>query len=617
MTKIHVLPEVLAHKIAAGEVVERPASVIKELLENSLDAGAKSIKIAAQGGGKSLISVRDNGTGMNREDARLAFQHHATSKIDTFEDISRIQTLGFRGEALPSIASVSRLRMRTIDCAVLDSAPPLGTEVEIFGGKVQKVSDTAWPVGTEVIVEDLFFNVPARRKFLKNPATELRYLSRQIMHYAIACPEVEFQFTHNGRSVLEAPKAEKLSTRLCQVFSESFVENLVPVEYEHEDFHVSGFTSLPHEQRSNSQSQFIFVNRRIVKDRVLMHAIRQAYQDAIPSGTYPVVILFLEIPPAQIDVNVHPSKTEIRFRNSQQIHSALYHGIQEALLKGKSNFRDLARDLSLKRAPIPGRSGNGVDTSVAKFFQRHASSGQTFPAFLESRVPKPSETGQTSIPAVDSPPATYQHSDEIPQTDYLSLVPAVLGQFVESFIVAADREGVMLIDQHVAHERILYEQAFRTLHSSNGCTSQQLLVPITYDLNAEQTAMFHHIGQALNSNGFEVDWFGEQTVVIKGVPSFATQCDVQALIREVLTGFSSLDQEKEPTDKDLMRLREKIAIGLSCRAAIKINTPLTKEKMDWLLDELFRCENPYTCPHGRPIVLRLGIEEILRNFKRI
>ena len=338
MTKIHVLPEVLAHKIAAGEVVERPASVIKELLENSLDAGAKSIKIAAQGGGKSLISVRDNGTGMNREDARLAFQHHATSKIDTFEDISRIQTLGFRGEALPSIASVSRLRMRTIDCAVLDSAPPLGTEVEIFGGKVQKVSDTAWPVGTEVIVEDLFFNVPARRKFLKNPATELRYLSRQIMHYAIACPEVEFQFTHNGRSVLEAPKAEKLSTRLCQVFSESFVENLVPVEYEHEDFHVSGFTSLPHEQRSNSQSQFIFVNRRIVKDRVLMHAIRQAYQDAIPSGTYPVVILFLEIPPAQIDVNVHPSKTEIRFRNSQQIHSALYHGIQEALLKGKSNF---------------------------------------------------------------------------------------------------------------------------------------------------------------------------------------------------------------------------------------------------------------------------------------
>ena len=507
--------------------------------------------------------------------------------------------------------------MRTIDSSVPDSAPPLGTEVEICGGKVQKVSDTAWPVGTEVVVEDLFFNVPARRKFLKNPATELRYLSRQIMHYAIACPEVEFQFKHNGRSVLEAPIAEKLSTRLCQVFSESFLENMIPVDYEYEALHISGFTSLPHEQRSNSQSQFVFVNRRIVKDRVLMHAIRQAYQDAIPSGTYPVVILFLEIPPAQIDVNVHPSKTEIRFRNSQQVHSALYHAIQEALLKGKSSFRDLARDLPLQSAPVPGGSGNGVHTSIANFFQRHASNGQTFPAFLESRVPKPSETGQTSISAVDSPSATYPHSDEIPQTDYLSLVPTVLGQFVESFIVAADREGVMLIDQHVAHERILYEQSFRALRSSNGCTSQQLLVPITYDLNAEQKAMFQHIGQALNSNGFEVDWFGEHTVVIKGVPSFATQCDVQALIQEILNGFSSLDQEKEPTDKDLMRLREKIAIGLSCRAAIKINTPLTKEKMNWLLDELFRCENPYTCPHGRPIVLRLGIEEILRNFKRI
>ena len=603
MAKIRVLPDIIAHQIAAGEVVERPASVMKELLENALDSKARRILVEAEEGGKRLILVRDDGSGMNPEDASLAFQHHATSKIQTFEDLSNIQTLGFRGEALPSIASVSRLRLRTVEGAASGSTP-LGSEIQSQGGELSGIEEISWPVGTEVQVKDLFFNVPARRKFLKTNTTELSHLSRQVMNYAIAYPQVAFEFHHQSRTVVDATGVESLEDRIYQVFGESFLENLVRVHYEKDGLVLSGFTSLPHEHRTSTRSQYLYVNHRMVKDRILTHAIRLAYQDLIPSNSYPVVILFLEVDPEEVDVNVHPCKTEIRFRRTDLVHRLIRHGIEEALLQHQGSLSQLARDLPgdhLQRAD-PSLSGNGGARNMATVFQRHSRQGGTFPDLGNS-------------PAIPFPADV--HGDDIPETDYLDAVPVVLGQFVESFVVSVDREGVMLVDQHVAHERILYDRALRQLESSRPCATQRLLIPLTHELNLQQKAICTQILELLNANGFEVEWFGDQTIVIKGVPSFAQDCDAQLLLEEILDELGSSGQELASPDAQVRRLRQKIAISLSCRAAIKINTPLTQEKMQWLLDELFRCHDPFTCPHGRPIVLRLGIEKILRGFKRI
>jgi len=623
MGKIHVLPDILAHKIAAGEVVERPASVVKELLENALDAEAGRITVKAEQGGKRLISVRDDGLGMSGEDARLAFQHHATSKIQSFEDLSHLKSLGFRGEALPSIASVSRLRLRTVE-RTTEPGDLLGTEIESEGGSFKAVKEVAWPSGTEVVVEDLFFNVPARRKFLKTNTTELNHVSRQIMHYALAYPQVEFQFHHENRKVLEATRAASLEDRIYQVMGDSFLENLVPVEYEKGGVRVSGFASLPHEQRSNSSSLFIFVNSRMVKDRILTHGVRLAYQDQMPARAYPVAILFIHMDPLDVDVNVHPCKTEVRFTHPNTVHSALYHGIEEALFKQRGTLSHLARDIApvdLVKEPSSPYSGEANGISPGHVFRRHDEKTRNFPDFQQNAGSAAVSTfGQgdalksvaTEITALKS-----RHEHDIPETDYIDSVPVILGQFVESFIVSADREGVMLVDQHVAHERILYDQALRQLESDRPCPTQRLLIPLTQELNTQQKGALEGIFQEYNDNGFEVEWFGDQTIAIKGVPSFASDCDARRLIQEILDGLVSVGGELERPENQLQRLREKIAISLSCRAAIKINTPLSKEKMQWLLDELFRCRTPYTCPHGRPIVLRVGIEEILRGFKRI
>ena len=596
MGKIRVLPEVLAHKIAAGEIVERPASVVKELVENALDAEASRILVKVEQGGIRRISVRDDGLGMSPEDARLAFEHHATSKILGFEDLSRITTLGFRGEALPAIASVSRLRLRTTERAS-ENSPPLGTQVEYEGGTLRNVAQVSWPSGTEVLVEDLFFNVPVRRKFLKTTTTEFGHLSRQVMHYALASPGVEFRLFHQGRETLESAAVNTLEERIYQLLGESFLDHLVEVQYGQNGVRVHGFTSLPHEQRSSAASQYLYVNGRTVRDRVLTHAIHLAYRDQIPSGTYPVTLLFVEMDPQQIDVNVHPGKTEIRFLDSRAVHRALYHGIEEALSRQKSGgLARVALDFSRLDSP-----------SVVSWDRRNpggrAASGST-------------RSGLSGDTKVFTHGNGDPHRQDIPETADLSPVPVLLGQFVESFLVAADREGVMLVDQHVAHERILYEKALRSLESSQGCPTQQLLIPLTMELNALQKLVLAKILDELNRNGFDVQWFGSHTIVIRGVPAVASDCHGERLIQEILEGLESSDEGSVPPFP-LARLREKIAISVSCRAAIKINTPLSREKMQWMLDELLRCQSPYTCPHGRPIVLRVSIEEILRGFKRI
>ena len=386
------------------------------------------------------------------------------------------------------------------------------------------------------------------------------------------------------------------------------MKNLVPLEYEKGGVHISGFTSLPHEQRRNASNQFLYVNRRIVKDRVLAHAIRMAYQDLIPTKSYPTIILFVKVNPKEIDVNVHPAKTEIRFNNSSIVHRAVQHSIEYALSNQKEHLFQQSQEIQTH-----GIDSINTTSNISSYFDRHSKSGVHLSDFSY-----PSSTSFQDITLNNTFITSHQaHSDNIPITDYISQLPVALGQFVESFIVATDREGVILVDQHVAHERIIYDQAISSMESPENEPTQRLLVPLTFELNVQQKIALTETLEHFNANGFEVEQFGRQSIVVKGVPAFAKECDADALIQEILEGWNRTQQELTDKNALVKRLQEKVAISLSCRAAIKINTPLTQEKLQWLLDELFRCQNPFTCPHGRPIILRVGIEDILHGFKRI
>jgi DNA mismatch repair protein MutL len=615
--KVRVLPEVLARQIAAGEIVERPASVVKELVENSIDAEATSIRVQVEDGGKRLIRVRDDGFGMSVEDAQLAFEHHATSKISELEDLRAIRTLGFRGEALPSIASVSRVRLRTVDREALRDGPGPGTEIEYEGGRRLRIGEIAWPGGTEITVEDLFFNVAARRKFLKTASTELSHISRLVMCCALAHPEIEFQLEHQSRGLIEATRVGSLRERAFQLLGERLLEVMAPLSYEAEGVRIRGLASLPHEQRNTGNSLYLFVNRRVVRDRLLTHAVRQAYRDLIPVHAYPVAVLFVETGADCIDVNVHPAKVEIRFRHPQEVHRAILRAVEQALLVGRTHPGRVARDAPAGFLP---RARDAADafprrTSAGTFFHRtqHPSgAGSEGSGGGSSFIAEPLPSG--------APTSRRPHGAEAPRTDHLSPGPVVLGQFVESFIVAADRDGVMIVDQHVAHERILYDRAARALGGGGSVPVQKLLLPTTLELDPRQLSVAAEILDYLNGSGFEVEWFGERTLIVRGVPAPAARVDPAGLLDQLFAELDNLDEiapDGSDPDRGLRRIREKIAISISCRGAVKINTPLGAERMRWLIDELFRTDNPYTCPHGRPIVLRLGLEDVLRGFHRM
>jgi DNA mismatch repair protein MutL len=618
VAKVRVLPQVLAHQIAAGEIVERPASVVKELVENSIDAEATSVRIQVEDGGKRLIRVRDDGFGMSAEDAQLAFEHHATSKIAELEDLRAVTTLGFRGEALPSIASVSRVRLRTAERAPSGVPPAPGTEIEYEGGRRIRVDEIAWPGGTEIAVRDLFFNVAARRKFLKTASTELSHVSRLVLCAALAHPAIEFHLEHQSRSLIEATRVDTLRERAFQLLGERLLEVMVSLSYEAEGVRIGGLASLPHEQRNSSNSLYLFVNRRPVRDRLLTHAVRQAYRDLIPTHAYPVVVLFVETDPDAIDVNVHPAKAEIRFRHSQDVHRAIVRAVEQALLLHPANVGRSERD-------GPAGSVIGARSAVDAFLRR--TSAGTF--FQQNRPQASIEAGTEGLdPGTpflagrrpSSPTSRFPHGTETPRTEHLSAAPVVLGQFVESFIVAVDREGVMIVDQHAAHERILYDRAAAHLAAAGPAPVQKLLLTKTMELDPRQLSVAAEVLDYLNDNGFEVEWFGDRTLLVRGVPAAAAQVDPADILEQLFNELDDLDEvapEGSEPDRGLRRIREKIAISISCRGAVKINTPLGRERMQWLIDELFGTENPYTCPHGRPIVVRLALEDVLRGFHRI
>jgi DNA mismatch repair protein MutL len=606
MTKIRILPDDIANRIAAGEVVERPASVVKELMENSLDAGAKKIAIDIEEGGRKLIRVTDDGEGMTPEDALACFGRHATSKLYQPDDLFSIKTLGFRGEALPSIASVARLMLET------QAEGSTGTMIEIAAGKILSQHERAFPRGTQITVEDLFFNVPARRKFLRSESYELSQITTYCTHYALAFPEIQFLLKSGSFEILSAPPAAGARDRLFQIFGKDLLDQLV----EHEkSFGRSGvkihlFTSRPHVQKYNRNSMFFFINRRLVRDKIIMHAISEAYRSILPSGTFPVVILFVTIPYEDVDVNVHPAKTEVRFKHGSFVHDAIRDSILSGLTQDKTIVAMETETIPMSPFSAPGPqpripdSWTSADPIARDSFTlqpgMRGPSEEPMPLGLNFRLPALSQDGCEEILEMPA----------YPEFDRVRSEVRPLGQLRDSFIVATDSSGLIVIDQHVAHERVLFE-AYLRQKLAGTMDTQRLLIPIVVQLPPRQLVILDSIIPELARNGFEVEPFGPKTIAIKTAPAILKPAAVEKLLVELLDGL-----ERETQVMNIDSLKKKIAATVSCHAAIKINTPLDETKMRWLVGELMKTDVPTVCPHGRPIILRYDLREIQKAFKR-
>lgn len=649
MSKIRVLPDSLANKIAAGEVVERPASIVKELIENSIDAGAKSIEVAVESGGRRLIRISDNGEGMSRDDAILAFERHATSKLKTAEDLEAIVTLGFRGEALASIASVAKVRLRTQTASDL-----VGSEIEISGGRMLNVRDIAFTQGAEFEIRDLFFNVPARRKFLKSEATESFHIANLVTHYALANPRLSFRLTNNSREGIRTTPAADLRERAYQLFGGEFIASLIEVGGEAGEMRVRGFVSSPSATRTTKDSQYFFINGRYVRDKVISRALIEAYRAMIPAGVYPSAMLFVEMPPHEVDVNVHPAKTEVRFVRSTIVHDLIRDAVRSAIGSSKA-----AVTLFAKPEPAPAPTTAETYRShvfgekppqISREELREAFKIQAPPSipqqpkmdlsgsddqvgaardkdgFSESAVPENAEPIVEAPTTIEPDPMQlYGHrlgclgakasdtNSQLKPAQNLTLIADEvnpLGQMHNSFIIATDRTGLLLIDQHVAHERILFEQHWNALRRKK-VEIQRLLIPETLDLSPAQAAAFDQLLPELEENGFELGRLSGRTIAIKAIPAMLGAGVARTLLLELLDAI-----EDNRRGLSLDEIRAEIAASLACRAAIKINMQLAPEKMRWLIDELMKKENPATCPHGRPIILRITAKEIEKGFQR-
>ncbi len=652
MNKIRILPDNLANQIAAGEVVERPASVIKELLENALDAGAGRITVDVELGGRRLMRIADDGHGMVRDDAVLAFERHATSKIRDLDDLGRIGTLGFRGEALASIASVARVELVT-----KTEEDAAATRVEIEGGRLTDVGDAPRATGTTVSVRDLFFNTPARRKFMRSEATENYHLTSIIQHYALAYPHIAFALNNNGRSVINVSPAKDLRERAFQLFGGGLLESLLPVSGGREYVAtLSGFVSAPRERRTNRDSQYYFVNRRFVRDKAIAEGIREGYRSVLPHGYYPVAFVFLDIPVEEVDVNVHPAKTEVRFRRRDAVKEVIAEAVRDSLAKAGIEAAEATVRESVQVPQEYEQRQNPADTPAVPFERQEerrdaAAAGahgreevrvderaeqvaeavqglfsldaaldlgsMDFEHQAEARAdekhaptdvqPPFEESVYPVLPPVDSA-AKIVKAAELKDVQPRSIRP--VGQLHESFIIAVDEEGLLLIDQHVAHERILFDR-FRRAEYGKPLESQNLLIPETLDLTPAEAEVFESVSETLAALGFDVMRLSGRTIAIKSVPADLPPAEGRMLLKELLANFEGRGRSGAESS-----IRDDIAASLACKAAIKINMPLTPEKMAWLIDRLLVTSSPTTCPHGRPVILRLTMRDIERGFHR-
>ncbi len=688
MNRIKILSDNLANQIAAGEVVERPASVVKELVENSLDAGAKRVQIDIELGGRRLMRVADDGEGMPRDDAILAFERHATSKIKTLEDLSAIATLGFRGEALASIASVARVELVT-----KTDEGAAATAVYVEGGKLRDVKDAARTRGTTISVRDLFFNTPARRKFMRSEATENYHLTNIVTHYALANPAIAFVLNSNGREVLRLSPAKDLRERAYQIFGANMIESLLPVSGGREFVaKISGFISAPRERRTTRDAQYFFINGRFVRDKIIAGGLLEGFRSVLPHGVYPVAFLFLEIPPEEIDVNVHPAKTEVRFRRSEAVKEVIAEAIRKSLISAgivreeiineQNEQKPTAQNFESGEIAANNSSSSGQtrenfqpkiefaieDSAAIRNFENVnrqsvepisdankitidnptpdfeiSVSSDEFEQAAENRTAE-SELRITNYelrenenqPQIFTDERRLENTDQNPKTENRFSTNQVLppfdsgekipksievenlssgkirpiGQLHESYIIAVDDEGMLLIDQHVAHERILFDK-FRKKETDRTIQSQNLLLPETFDLTPAQAIAFSEIEQELENYGFGLMRLSGRTIAIKSVPTDLPPSEARNLLAEIL---DTVERDKRGGAK--ATLRDDIAASLACKAAVKVNMKLTPEKMQWLIDKLLTTSSPTTCPHGRPVILRLTMKDIERGFHR-
>jgi DNA mismatch repair protein MutL len=738
MGRIRILSDDIANKIAAGEVVERPASVAKELLENAIDAGATELRVEAEAGGSRLLKVTDNGHGMGRDDAMLAFERHATSKLRDADDLAAIHTLGFRGEALPSIAAVSRLTLITRE---RDSES--GTLVEINGGRVRRCEDIATAVGTSIQVADLFYNVPARKKFLRSEQTELAHIGTLLTHYSLAHPDKAFELRHGGRVLLDVSPVTSLRDRLYQVFGGQTLAELVdlgearrelsvmpplpppwkrnpddpPPLPVRKEFRLRGFISAPHIQKTNRNSIYLFVNGRLIRDKLILHALTSAYHNLIPSDAYPFAALFLDCPADEVDVNVHPAKTEVRFHHRAFVHDLVQDTLRDCLMANRPaatapnpqtmgaprrvDFSPVGSEPGDAPPPSPGEwipgPGSARPAGASMDFRSPAQTGSQLPyteysqrelngefpsrvdftselavgesvdgASLGSRPATPlfggkaaqagyhpplqfgefslkrepgpaprlpfgSPTDEGAMRDKDATPgatpidaapfsgsegeavaAAYRalRSEELANLEALKRLRPI-GQLKNSFIVAVGEDGLWLIDQHIAHERILFEKVLEGF-ASGKVESQRLLIPMVVELSAGAQLDYASIESELRALGFDSEPFGPRTIAIKAAPADLPLSEIEGMIREVLEKPDADWRTRSPED-----IRRDLAASMACKASIKINTPLEQSKMEWLLRTLAETRYPMTCPHGRPIALRYATNEILKAFHRI
>jgi DNA mismatch repair protein MutL len=656
MGRIRILPDRVANQIAAGEVVERPASVVKELLENSIDAGSTDLRIEVESGGRRLIRIVDNGCGMLRDDALLAFERHATSKLRDVKDLLSISTLGFRGEALPSIASVSRLLLET-----RSAEEATGTRIEFAGGKLLHCDEAALAGGCAITVRDLFYNVPARRKFLRTEPTELAHIASLVTHYSLAHPDKSFLLTSGPNELLHVTPVMTLQERVYQVFGSQVLDELVEIgervrelmvaptgdddERLSRTFRLSGFFSRPQVQKANRNSIFIFVNGRLIRDRLMLHAISAAYHNLMPGSAYPFALLFLECDHEEVDVNVHPSKTEVRFRHGSFVHDFVRDTIRERLIEARpapafaASVRTGSTPQAGARLPYsefsqmieneaPAVSAMPEPAAAPPLLPAVPPAGEVLPDFKLRATPGPAPRLDFSAPPIEiapGPPPSGKlmrrldaHGEfppeAIPPPEMsLSVLSDLrpLGQIHESFIIAAGRDGLWIIDQHVAHERIRFEQVMKQ-RAAGRVEMQQLLMPMILQLTAGQQIDYARIADELHALGFDTEPFGNRTIAVKAAPAGIGQADLEKVLFEILE-----IAEDALRGATLDELRRNICASIACQSAIKINTRLDMTKMDWLLKSLAQTDSPMSCPHGRPIAMHYSTREILKAFHRI
>jgi DNA mismatch repair protein MutL len=594
MAKIIRLPSDLATQIAAGEVVERPASVVKELVENAIDAGARRIAIHVELGGKKQVRVEDDGEGMEPEDARLAIERHATSKIRRAEDLAAILTLGFRGEALPSMASVSHFVLRT-----RARGRTSGTEIRVNGGVVASAVEVAAAEGTTVEVSDLFYNLPARRKFLKSDGAESTQVSRVTTQLALAYPEIGFRLTSAGRSVVQCPPAGSLRDRLYQLYGER--DDLLEIRKEAGGLRLTGFIATLAEQGPTRGPQNVFINRRIVKDRTIAHAIIDSYSTASIKERSPEVHLFIEMPPDALDVNVHPTKAEVRFRDQSMVHEVVRRALMDALGKGGVPQLQLRQEIA-ERSP--------VDSSIPGVLSGAAFPSRWIPqAYVRSGFSRIADAEAGARGAEGAIRLTSDPASDIESVEFRPMI--ALGQFRDTFIIAVDAEGVAIIDQHVAHERVLFERVMQRL-ASGRLESQRLLVPLLIDLAPAAHEALVGRASELDRLGFEIESFGDSTIKVTAVPALLRTEDSSKALLALAQDLEGLDRGAH-----VQEALQRIAATTACHAAVKANYPLTYEKMAHILEELRATAYSTICPHGRPVMLRLTRREIEKNFERI